>query len=80
MWMWAVVFVSVVNSLVKALNIGYQQETYVLSSLIYLPLIYNGYIMGSNPSVVLNGVYFLTALLGIYRHSEDRRTKKKELK
>ena len=65
--LWLGTFISIITSIVRALNIGYQKEMYILSSLSCLPLIYNSYQMNSNQLIILNVFYLIIALMGVYK-------------
>ena len=68
--LWICVAFSIFTTTIRALNIGFQKETYILSSLTYIPLIYDAWLSNSNQNFVLNGFYLLISLLAVYRWSK----------
>ena len=64
---WIGVLVSIGTSVIRALNVGYQWHTYIMSSLSGLALIYNGYQLGSNQLIFLNTFHMIISLMGVYR-------------
>ena len=70
--LWVVVVASVVTSIIRACNIGFQKETYIISVLTHIPLIYKSYTLGSTQMMVLEMFYLLIAVFGIYRWSKSK--------
>lgn len=64
---WIAVSISILTSIVRALNIGFQKYTYILSSLASIMLIYNAYQLNSNQLIFLNTFHGLISLMGVYR-------------
>jgi len=69
---WVAIIISVSTSIVRAIDIGYQWHTYVLSSICNVLLIYNAYCLGSNQLIVLNIFYMLVSFVGIYRRHNEK--------
>lgn len=65
--LWISVIISIITSIIRALNIGFQKETYILSSLAHVPILYDLWYTGSNQAIVLNLFYLLIGLMGVYR-------------
>ena len=76
--LWLSVFVSVGTSIIRALNIGYQQQTYILSAIFQVPLIYHAYLNNSNQLIMLNVFYTLISSMGAYRWTFNEKQENKE--
>ncbi len=63
---WIGTFVSILASVIRALNVGYYMQTYIMSSISNVILIYNAYKLKSNQLMVLNSFHLLICLIGIY--------------
>lgn len=70
---WIAIIISVSTSIVRAIDIGYQWHTYVLSSVSNVLLIYNAYCLGSSQLIVLNIFYMLISFVGIYRRHNEKK-------
>jgi len=69
---WIAVIISILTSIVRASNIGYQKYTYILSSLSCLMLIYNAYQLNSMQLMFLQSFHALIGAFGIYRWSKTQ--------
>jgi hypothetical protein len=66
--LWGSIVISITTSLVRATNIGFQRETYILSAISLIPIIYDIWFTGSNQVILYNILHILIALFGAYRH------------
>lgn len=64
---WLGILISISTSIVRAINIGYQKHTYVLSALSNIVLLYNAYNLGSSQLIILNIFHLTISVAGIYR-------------
>lgn len=65
--LWASLAVSIATSMARAANIGFQRETYALTALSLLPIIYDVSFTGSTQVILFNVFHFGVALFGTYR-------------
>lgn len=65
--LWTSLVVSIATSMARAANIGFQRETYALTALSLLPIIYDVSFTGSIQVVLFNVFHLGVALFGIYR-------------
>lgn len=69
---WLGLILSVSTSILRALNIGYQKQSYIFSAISCILLAYNGYILGSTQMVLLYIFHFIINLTGIYRWQKNK--------
>lgn len=69
---WIGIIISVSTSVVRAANIGYLYQTYILSSMSSILLGYHAYTLGSRQLVILNCFHLLIGLMGIYRWTKQK--------
>jgi uncharacterized membrane protein len=65
--LWGSLIISIITSLVRAANIGFQRETYALTVLSLLPIIYDVSFTGSIQVIMFNVFHLLVAIFGTYR-------------
>ena len=59
--------ISIGSSVIRACNIGYQKETYLLSAIANFILIFYQYTLGSIPNILMNLFHMFISLWGFYR-------------
>lgn len=63
---WIGTVISILASIIRALNVGYYMQTYIMSGISNIILIYNAYKLKSNQFMILNVFHLLICLIGIY--------------
>ena len=64
---WGGFVIGVMASVWRSFNMGYVKETYVLSSVSHVPIIYNSYINNNSNVMIRNIFYTLTSIVGYIR-------------
>lgn len=64
---WCGFVIGVSASVWRSFNMGYVKETYILSSISHLPIIYNSYLNNNLNVVIRNMFYTLTSIVGYIR-------------
>ena len=72
--LWGSLVISIITSLMRAANIGFQRETYAFAALSLLPIIYDAWFTGSIQLILYNIFHLLVAVFGAYRwwNTNDR--------
>ena len=65
--LWTVSIFMMISSSFRSWNIGYQKETYILSTLCQLPILYNAWSKNDRRVMMTNCFYFANGLFAIYR-------------
>ena len=64
---WGGFVIGVSASVWRSFNMGYVKQTYILSSISHLPIIYNGYLNNNLNVMIRNMFYTLTSIIGYIR-------------
>lgn len=64
---WLASFIAITTSTFRALNLGYQKESYIFSIFSYVIFMYYSQ---KRSQVILNLFYILTAIIGTYRYKK----------
>jgi hypothetical protein len=67
--LWISVVISIITSVIRASNIGFQKFSYILTSFGMLFITYDAFCNGSAQAFVLQVFYLLISLFGVYRWS-----------
>ena len=65
--LWLSSFFAIVASTFRSFNLGYQRESYLLTALTQIPIIYREVKLKSKEMILLNLFYLFGALIGVYR-------------
>jgi hypothetical protein len=78
--LWASLVISVLTSLARAANIGFQRETYALTIVSLLPIIYDVAQTGSIQVILFNVFHLMVAIFGTYRWWSGGQAAKKHMR
>jgi len=67
MWIWVATFASIIASAFRALNWGYQCESYVISICAQVVFLYDSWVRQNEQQMALNVFYISTSFIGLYR-------------
>lgn len=78
--LWVAAIGAIFGSIFRALNLGFQKETYIITAFAQLPLIYREFNSGSYQMILLNIFYLIIAFIGIWRWTKNKRSLEIEIK
>lgn len=67
---WLGMVLSITASIIRALNIGYYKQTYMMSFISSAILVYNAYHLKSIQLIILNTFHLFICMTGIYNWSK----------